>query len=383
MSKPESFETLATYKSRSLPLIDEAKEHGSKVAGLFCVYAPTELMYAAGIIPVGLCGKNQTPIPAAERDLPANLCPLIKSSYGYGITDSCPFFAASDFIVGETTCDGKKKMYELLNRIKPVHLMHLPYTQKDEASLSFWTEELHRLAAFLEKKSGHVITEEHLLQEIHLHNQVRKQLLRITTTGQAPVPPLSALDMLSVTETKSFVVDMQEYLGKITLLADDLETMVASQKPDSRATGPRILYTGCPTGKGSEKVLRILEECGALVPVQEHCSSLKDFAALVDESDPDPYHALAKRYLSTPCSCMTPNTGRLDLISQLIADYAIDGVVDLTWQCCHTYNVESFSLREHVEQNHGLPFLHIETDYSQSDTEQLRTRIEAFLEMLG
>ena len=152
MSKPESFETLATYKSRSLPLIDEAKEQGHKIAGLFCVYAPTELMYAAGVIPVGLCGKNQTPIPAAERDLPANLCPLIKSSYGYGITDSCPFFGASDFIVGETTCDGKKKMYELLERIKPLHLMHLPYSQKDESSLAFWTGELHKFAAFWKRK---------------------------------------------------------------------------------------------------------------------------------------------------------------------------------------------------------------------------------------
>jgi benzoyl-CoA reductase/2-hydroxyglutaryl-CoA dehydratase subunit BcrC/BadD/HgdB len=259
--------------------------------------------------------------------------------------------------------------------------MHLPYTQNDESSLSYWTGELHRFAAFLEQETGHRITDQELHQEIRLHNQIRKQLLRITATGKAATPPLSALDMLSVTETKSFIVDMQDYLEKITTLADDLESMVGSPGPGAR-TGPRILYTGCPTGKGSEKVLQILQECGALVPVQEHCSSLKAFAALVDETDPDPYHALARRYLDTPCSCMTPNTGRLDLISELVADYAIDGVVDLTWQCCHTYNVESFSLREHVEHNHGLPFLHIETDYGQSDTEQLRTRIEAFLEML-
>ncbi|GAU08634.1 double-cubane-cluster-containing anaerobic reductase [Desulfoplanes formicivorans] len=381
MHKPKSFDTLATYKSRSLPLIDEAKEHGTKIGGLFCVYAPTELMYAAGVIPVGLCGKNQDPIPAAERNLPANLCPLIKSSYGYGITHSCPFFAASDFIVGETTCDGKKKMYELLARIKPVHLMHLPYTQHAASSLDFWTGELHRFATFLEQETGNKITPHKLRQEIQLHNQVRKQLLRITATGKAPVPPLSGLDMLSVTETKSFVVDMQDYLTLLTALADDLEALVASRQPDSKP-GPRILYTGCPTGKGSEKVLKILEECGATVAVQEHCSSLKDFNLLVDQDEPDLYRTLAKRYLDTPCSCMTPNTGRLDLISELINDYSIDGVVDLTWQCCHTYNVESFSLREHVEQKHQLPFLHIETDYAQSDTEQLRTRIEAFLEML-
>jgi benzoyl-CoA reductase/2-hydroxyglutaryl-CoA dehydratase subunit BcrC/BadD/HgdB len=80
---------------------------------------------------------------------------------------------------------------------------------------------------------------------------------------------------------------------------------------------------------------------------------------------------------------MTPNEGRLCLLQRLVEEFHVQGVVDLTWQCCHTYNVESFVIREFLEKHHDLPFLHLETDYSASDTEQLRTRIEAFLELIA
>ncbi|MCF6290987.1 MAG: 2-hydroxyacyl-CoA dehydratase family protein [Desulfobacterales bacterium] len=106
--------------------LEERKEMGKKVIGVYCTFAPTELIRAAGAIPIGLCGKDQTPIYEAEKVLPANLCPLIKSSYGYAASDTCPFFSASDILIGETTCDGKKKMFELLQRIKPLFLMQLP-----------------------------------------------------------------------------------------------------------------------------------------------------------------------------------------------------------------------------------------------------------------
>ena len=102
---------------------------------------------------------------------------------------------------------------------------------------------------------------------------------------------------------------------------------------------------------------------------------------MVDE-DKDPITALAEKYLSTPCSCMTPNNDRLDLIKRLAEEYQVDGVVDLTWQACHTYNVESFTVRNFVRDELGLPFLQIETDYSDSDIGQIKVRVEAFLETI-
>ena len=103
--------------------------------------------------------------------------------------------------------------------------------------------------------------------------------------------------------------------------------------------------------------------------------------ALGDE-EKDPITALAEKYLSTPCSCMTPNNGRLDLIGRLAREYDVDGVVDLTWQACHTYNIESFTVKKFVQEELNLPFIQIETDYSDSDTGQVKVRVEAFLETI-
>ena len=113
----------------------------------------------------------------------------------------------------------------------------------------------------------------------------------------------------------------------------------------------------------------------------ENCTGVKGADLLVDEEEKDPFLAIARRYLQIPCSCITPNTGRTALLDTIIAEFRVDAVVDLTWQCCHTYNIESRVVGDLVENVHNLPFLHIETDYGTSDVEQLRTRIEAFLEM--
>mgnify|MGYP000752798793 CR=1 FL=1 len=146
---------------------------------------------------------------------------------------------------------------------------------------------------------------------------------------------------------------------------------------------PRILLTGCPIGVGSEKVLKTLEEAGASVVVLENCSGYKTLDITVDE-DPnkDPLLALAEKYLKIPCSCMTPNNSRFDLLKRLAEEYDVDGVVDLTWTACHTYAIESFSLKNYVQDELGLAFIQIETDYSDTDTGQIQTRIEAFLETI-
>ncbi len=368
---------------RSLLGLAEHKEAGGKVAGVYCLFAPTELVRAAGAIPVSLCGKKEAPIAAAERTLPPNLCPLIKSSYGYAVTDTCPFFAASDFILGETTCDGKKKMFELMRRIKPVHLMHLPYDANEAHALAFWLQEIARLKGFLEVQTGRMVEIEELNRQIRLQNDVKQLIWRISRYSVSAVIPLSGLDMMTVLETKSSCCDLEDYALLLRRLIEELDQLQAAGVSVSAPKAPRILLTGCPVGKGSEKVLQLIEECGGAVVALENCSGIKAQDLAVEEDTADPLAALSRRYIRTPCSCMTPNEGRLELIDRLVADFRVQGVVDLTWQCCHTYNVEAQVVKERVEQRYHLPFLHVETDYSASDTEQLRTRIEAFLELIG
>lgn len=115
---------------------------------------------------------------------------------------------------------------------------------------------------------------------------------------------------------------------------------------------------------------------------QENCTGIKSFDRQVDETEADPFQAIARHYLQTPCSCLTPNTGRFDLIARLIKDFNIQGVVDLTCRCCLTYSVEAHLLQEFLGKNSQIPFLHVETDYSAWDVEQLKTRVEAFLEVV-
>lgn len=359
---------------------ESLRQAGTKVVGAYCTFAPLELIRAAGAVPVGLCGKRQDPIAAAEAVLPANLCPLIKSSYGYAITDTCPFFAASDLLVGETTCDGKKKMFELLGRLKPMHVMQMPHGLGPD-QLAYWELALARLRGFLEEHTGHAVSDEDLRREIRLQNRTRALLLEIAASSAAPCPPLSGAQLMSVMESRGFVVDQEAYLAELTRLRDELAEVAIAQADAPAPAGPRVLLTGCPVGKGSDKVLRIIEECGGLVVAQENCTSLKPLDLLVEEGG-DPWRALAWRYLQTPCSCLTPNQGRLDLIGRLIRQFRVRGVVDLTWHCCHAYNVESALLREYLQREHGLPLLHVETDYSEGDSGQLHTRVEAFLEML-
>jgi benzoyl-CoA reductase/2-hydroxyglutaryl-CoA dehydratase subunit BcrC/BadD/HgdB len=315
--------------------------------------------------------------------LPANLCPLIKSSYGYAATETCPYFMASDILIGETTCDGKKKMFELLRRMKPLFLMQLPYTLNREATLRYWHEEILRLKVFLEEHTGIPVEAAELKRQIRIQNRVRRLLDKVSRTCADWVVPVSGLDMMVVMETKSFSVDLESYSEKLEEFALELETLMGEGESVCSPDAPRILLTGCPAGKGSDKVLRIIEECGGIIVCQENCTGVKSLDILVDEDEEDPFLAIAQRYLLIPCSCMTPNRGRLDLLGRLVREYRIHGVVDLTWQCCHTYNVESYVVKEYLEQEYGLPVLHIDTDYSSSDTEQLRTRIEAFVEMLG
>lgn len=360
--------------------LEAMKEAGVKLAGAYCVFAPVEIVRAAGAVCVGLCGKKQAPIPEAERVLPANLCPLIKSSYGYAATGTCPYFNATDFILAETTCDGKKKMFELMDRIKTVHMMRLP-TNKTPEARALWLAEARRLAEFLSSQTGVAVTDEALRREIKLQNAIRTALLDVAAFMADECSPISSLDLMGLCESRTFVLDQEGYLADLIALRGELEVLRAKGSSPYKAGAPRILLTGTPIGCGSEKVIRLLEDAGAVVVVLENCTGLKGVVGFVDEDAADPFEAIASRYLDTPCSCMSPNTGRFALMDALAAQFRPTGVVDLVWQACHTYNVESYDMGCHVTDTLGLPFLKVETDYTESDMEQLRTRIEAFLEL--
>lgn len=369
------------FSERSLMDIELARQNGRPIAGVYCIYAPLELIRAAGCVPIGLCGKRQEPIQDAEAVLPTSICPLIKSSYGYAMTDTCPFFSAADFIIAETTCDGKKKMYEFLGRIKPIYLMHLPYSQELTSAFEFWNSEVHRLAKYLTDYSGIAITEKRLSAEIELQNLIRELLWEIVTINADGQPILTGMQLLSVLESTSFMVESKPYLAALYKLRDTLQHARMHADSQQMHKKHRIILTGTPIGKGSHKVLQIIEESAATVVCLDSCSGMKGLDSPV-RLEGNLLENISKRYLDISCACMSPNPGRMKTLEKLIHDFSIDGVVDLTWQGCHGFNVESRVINEKLDALE-IPFLQIETGYSESDSEQIRTRIEAFLESLS
>lgn len=378
--KETLFKKLQQIAEQNVIDIEAHKSKGNHAIGFYCLYAPTELAVAADAIPLPLCGTRQDPIEAAEENLPRNLCPLIKSSYGFGITDTCPFFKFSDMIVADTTCDGKKKMFELMSEFKDVHILQLPQQQNTERFLEPWIREVEDLKTRLEQKTGKSITEAKIKDAIRLLNRERDAKKRLMDVTRVVPSPLTGTELVEIIFKTGFFADKEKGIALLNEIAEACEAMSRDGISPYTAKTPRILVTGVPIGLGCEKVARILEESGASVVAFESCSGYK-LAFQVDETK-DPVRALAEQYLAIPCSVMSPNPGRIDLLNRMIPDFSVNGVVDLTWQACHTYNVEAHQIRKLVSDDHGLPYLHIETDYSESDTEQLRVRIEAFLEMI-
>jgi len=377
---PENFENYTDARKQGFLRVKELKEKGKKVVGVFCAYTPNELILAAGAVPVGLCGVSDEPIPHAEKNLPKNLCPLIKSSYGFAVSDTCPYFYFSDMILAETTCDGKKKMYEMLGELKYTHVMQLPPGRSGNNALEGWHSEMHRLKDVLEKQLGVTITDEDVAEAIRLKNRERKATLDFFEIGRLKPSPLSGYEMITVIDNNSFIFDTEE---KISIL----EKRTAELRKDyeenfkGKPLKPRILITGCPTGGVREKIIRQIEEEGAQIVGFENCSGPRSQRDPVDENK-EPYLALAEKYLRVNCSVMSPNPGRFDAMAEMIDDYSVDAVIEVVLQACHTFAIESDRVKKFVTEKKKIPYLCLETDYSQTDTGQINTRINAFLEMI-
>lgn len=376
---PEVFEQFSDARQKGFLTVMELKEQGIPLVGTYCTFMPQEIAMAAGAVVVSLCSTNDETIEEAEKDLPRNLCPLIKSSYGFGKTDKCPYFYFSDLVVGETTCDGKKKMYEYMADFKAVHVMQLPNSATDDASRALWKSEILRLQQHIEERFGQPISETALREAIVLKNRERQATADFYRLGQLNPPALSGADILKVVYGATFRFDKNALIAEL----NEMTTRVKAEWEQGKRleSRPRILITGCPIGGAAEKVVRAIEENGGWVVGYENCTGAKATERNVAE-DGDVYDALTDKYLAIGCSCISPNTERLRLLSQMIEEYQADGVVDVILQACHTYAVESLAIKRHVRQQHNIPYMAIETDYSTADIGQLSTRVAAFIEML-
>ncbi len=339
-------------------------------------------MLAADAVCVGLCAGAEIGKEAAEKILPRNTCALIKSFVGFKLNRLCPFIESCDLVVGETTCDGKKKAYEIFNDYAPVYVMEIPQ-MKQACDRELWKAEVRRFKERIEAVAGKEITAASLKEAIKLVNRRRRVLQRLNQLRAAVPTPISGRDVLLINQV-SFYDDPVRFTAKIGELCDELEKRVKAGEGVAPAGTPRLMLSGCPMAVPNWKLPYIVESSGAVIVGEESCIGTRNIRDLVDESGDtleEMLDSLVDRYMRIDCACFTPNQERLQNIVAMARDLQVKGVIHFALNFCQPYAMEAFKVGRALEEA-GIPMLSIETDYSMEDVEQLKTRVEAFLEMV-
>lgn len=371
----------ASHGDRVKELID-AKNRGEKIAGTFCIYVPEEIAMAVDVIPLPLCGGTNFSVPYAEKMFPRDICPLVKSTLGLAFSKTCPYAPIKNMAVGETTCDAKKKTWEILAGKVKFHVMEVP-NKKEDADRTVWKKEVINFLKEMESLAGEKVTFERLKESIGIMNQKRKALHEFSDLRASGRPPISGLDALVVYQ--SMLNDEHvRFTKKLKVLNDELKQRISKEISPFDIKAKRIMVSGCPSVMGNWKLHHIIESTRAAVVADETCTGSRYFENLVDDSSNDLnglIEAIADRYMKINCSCFTPNNERIEDVQEKVDHYKIDGVVQYILQYCHTYNIEAIRVESALRKK-GVPNLKIETDYSSEDSAQISTRVEAFLEQM-
>ncbi|MBN1970804.1 MAG: 2-hydroxyacyl-CoA dehydratase [Candidatus Delongbacteria bacterium] len=361
----------------------DAKEEGRKIIGTFCVYVPEELILAVNGISVGLCAGAEVGTQEAEKYLPRNTCALIKGFVGFKLASLCPYVEATDLIVGETTCDGKKKAYEIFDEITggKLYVMEIPNRKGDEGR-KLWRSEIERFKEKLEEFTGIKITEENLSKSVKIVNEKRKALQRLATLRATKPTPISGLDALLINQI-SFYDDPVRFTDMLNKLCDELDERVKNGNGVFSKDTPRILVSGSPMAIPNWKLPFIIETSGAVIVGEEACVGERNFRNLTEENMgvKETLDNIASRYMGIDCACFTPNDERMTNISDMVDKYKADGVIHYSLQFCTPFTVESYKVKKTMDKKE-VPFMALETDYSMEDFGQFKTRVEAFVEMI-
>ena len=361
----------------------DAKAQGRKVIGSYCVFVPEELILAVEGVSVGLCAGAEFNFEAAETVLPRNLCPLIKSAFGFKQGRVCPYVEASDVVVGENTCDGKKKAYEVLApMVKDLYVIDLPQ-MKSDAGKDLLRAEYRKFMKKLEDVSGRKITVAGLKSAIETTNAKRSAVKRLADLRKSDPAPISGLDALLVNQI-FFYDDPVRFTVSVNALCDELEGRVRDGKGAFPKKTTRVLMSGCPMAVPNWKVPMIVETSGAVIVGEESCVGERGTQWLTEikgDAVEELLEAITDRYFKIDCAVFTPNPSRLDHVKEMYKKYRARGVIHYSLQFCSPYTVESGPVEADLETS-GIPVLRLETDYSQEDAGQIKTRVEAFRERI-
>jgi benzoyl-CoA reductase/2-hydroxyglutaryl-CoA dehydratase subunit BcrC/BadD/HgdB len=363
----------------------EHKKNGGKVVGTFCLFAPEEIVHAADAMMIKLEGGTQYSISNAETILPFDICPMVKSFVGAKLGKTSPYFEVVDFLIGETTCDAKKKVWEILNIYVPTYVMELPQ-KKTQPDRDMWLREITLLKEKMEIETGVKISSEKLANSIKVFNAKRKAMRRLHLLRKNNPPPISGRDAHLVSQIAGYD-DPQRFTGKVNELCDELEKRIENRQSALEPDAPRIMISGCPMALPNWKIHNLIETSGAVVIAEDTCLGARYFMdPLIQPEDSTSMtkqlKATSERYLNIACPCFTPGYCSVLQMSEIVEVYRPAGMIYYVLQFCHGFNIEFYKIENRLKEM-GIPVLKIQTDYSEEDTGQLSTRIEAFFEMIS
>lgn len=363
-------------------LLDE-RAQGRKIIGSYCVFVPEEIALAANATLIGLCSGADFATEEVERLLPRNTCALIKSAFGFKIGKVCPYLEVADMVVGENTCDGKKKAYETLGQIiDNLYVMDLPQVKTKDAKAVLKSEYL-RFKEEVEQLSGVSITTDSLKKAIKTVNAKRAAIHRLSSLRKADPAPISGLDALLANQV-FFYDNPARFTDSVNKICDELEERIRERKGVFQEKTPRIVVSGCPQALPNWKLPMIVENSSAVIVGEESCIGERGSRNLVEESGnsmDDLLDAIVDRYFKIDCAIFTPNPDRVEHILEMVDRYKADGVIHYGLQFCQPYLMEAIPVERALEERE-VPCLRIETDYGTEDVGQMKTRIEAFIEQL-
>ncbi len=355
-------------------LISTCHDTGKKVVVSFCSHVPQEILEAAGVCYLRLPYAKGMP-DSASRLLPRNVCPIVKNC-----CDMCEDEALKDvdLIIGETSCDGKKKMYELISNQEHLYFYQVGQGSDREYVKPLIYSESKYLVRELKKRFDIEVTDEQIREAGILVNQERESIMNLLSI-QAQIPPAAyGSEIFDILEKNRLIPDIKDRIAANNKAREELLAKESGIKKRAK----RILVTGCPMSGIYTKVLDAVEKNNGVVVAFENCETAKSAVRTFDPENEDVFATLADCYQNTACALMAPNELRFQLVERLAEEYKIDGVLDVTLQTCHPYTVERYKMMRFCEDTLEIPYMSIETDADESDTGQLHTRIAAFVEML-
>ena len=391
-NRPEAmqyFDEIANFFGQREKEIQAAKENGKKVIGYFCMFAPQELILAADAIPVRVNSGWYDTAKLGDRIVPVEVCPIIRSTIGAKMIGLSPYLELSDALISVLTCDGMTKLGEIISDYKPVWAMPLPRVKDSAQSMHFWSEEINTVKGQIEELTGTKITGKKLRSAIELVQKATKAFRRLQELRKGP-PVIMGRDAMLVNQTFMWD-DIKRWTEKTEALCDELEKRARQKIWACSPDTPRVMVTGTPMiWPDNWKLPTLVEEAtsqGVLV-ADELCSSeriLYDPVGIDEWTMDDMLKAIAERYLmASTCPCFTSKDGNEDRINWLlnkVKEWKINGVIYYVVRGCMLYAMEYTRIKRVLDRI-NVPVYYLDTEYTREDVGQMKTRVEAFLEML-